>query len=158
MICKRSVVTGAILLLVVGSVGLAFSQDAAATAPADTAAGAAPANVTATTPETQWIWGEVVSIDAGVKTVTIKYPDYETDQEKNMVVAAGDATTYESVKSFDEIKVGDTLSIDYTSSADGKVMAKNISVEKPEAAKPAEAAVPPTEPAEATTGNTTAAQ
>ena len=158
MNCKRSVVTGTILLLVAGSIGLAFSQDAVpAAAPADTAASAAPANATATTPETQWIWGEVVSVDTGTRAITIKYPDYETDQEKNMVVAIGDATTYESVKSFDEIKVGDTLSIDYSSSADGRVMAKNISVEKPEAAKPAEVAAPSTEAA-ADAGNATAAQ
>lgn len=160
---KRSVVTGVIVLLVAGSIAVAFSQDApAAAAPADTAASVVPANTTATTPETQWIWGEVVSVDTGTRAITIKYPDYETDQEKSMVVGVGDATTYESVKSIDEIKVGDTLSIDYASLADGKVMAKNISVEKPEAVKPAEAAASSNEAAtptaDAAVSNTTAAQ
>ena len=36
-------------------------------------------------------------------------------------------------KSIDEIKVGDSVSIDYTVSADGKNLALNISLEKPEA-------------------------
>jgi len=79
-------------------------------------------------PEVQWLWGEVVSVDTNAKQMTVKYLDYETDTEKEMNIKADDKTTYENVKSLDEIKVQDTLSIDYIV-ADGKNIAKNISVE-----------------------------
>ena len=82
--------------------------------------------------ETQWIWGEVVSLDAQMNEVTIKYLDYETDQDKQMVVAVDDKTTYENVKSLVELKPNDTLSIDYEVTAEGKNLAKNIGLEKME--------------------------
>ncbi|MFA5275432.1 MAG: hypothetical protein WC417_00870 [Candidatus Omnitrophota bacterium] len=82
--------------------------------------------------ETQWVWGEVVSVDSAVKSLTVKYLDYETDQEKDMVIGTDEKTTYENIKSLDEIKPKDTLSIDYTAGAEGKNTAKNISLEKPE--------------------------
>ena len=87
-----------------------------------------------TEPETLWIWGEVVTVDPAVKTITIKYLDYETDQEKNMVIGIDEKTTYENIKSIDEIKPKDTLSIDYIAGTDSKNTAKNISLEKPESA------------------------
>ena len=86
-------------------------------------------------PETQWIWGEVVSIDPATKNILVKYLDYETDTEKEININADDKTTYENVKSVDEIKPQDTLSIDYIISLDGRNTAKNISVEKPEGAQ-----------------------
>jgi hypothetical protein len=49
-----------------------------------------------------------------------------------MTINVDDKTTYESIKSLDEIRPRDTLSIDYVVSADGKTIARNISVEKPE--------------------------
>ncbi len=39
----------------------------------------------------------------------------------------------ENIKSFDELKLNDTVSIDYIVSPDGKNIAKYISTEKPEA-------------------------
>ncbi len=86
---------------------------------------------TKTEPETQWVWGEVVTVDLANKTVFVKYLDYESDQEKEMAITVGDNTTFENVKSIDELKPKDTVSIDYVSQ-DGKNVAKNISVEKPE--------------------------
>jgi hypothetical protein len=79
-----------------------------------------------------WLWGEVSSLDTQNKTLLVKYFDYETDQEKEMVVATDSKTIYENIKSFDEIKPQDTVSIDYIVSPEGKGIAKNISVEKPE--------------------------
>jgi len=81
--------------------------------------------------EIQWVWGEVVSVDPAAKSLTLKYLDYETDQEKEVTIGANEKTTFENVKTIDEIKAKDTLSIDYTV-ADGKNTAKNISLEKPE--------------------------
>lgn len=83
--------------------------------------------------DTQWTWGEVVNLDNASKTVTLKYLDYETDQEKDIVLVVDEKTTFENIKSFDEIKVKDTLSIDYIIGSDGKNMAKNIGLESPDA-------------------------
>jgi len=82
--------------------------------------------------DTQWIWGDVVSVDAAAKKILVKYLDYETDTEKEINIIVDDKTTYENVKSVDEIKPLDTLSIDYMISPDGRNIAKNISVERPE--------------------------
>ncbi|OGX14815.1 MAG: hypothetical protein A2166_05890 [Omnitrophica WOR_2 bacterium RBG_13_41_10] len=82
--------------------------------------------------ETQWVWGEVVSVDAAAKTIKVKYFDYDSDTEKEINVAIDEKTIYENVKSIDEIKPKDTLSMDYIIGPEGNVIAKNISVEKTE--------------------------
>jgi hypothetical protein len=96
------------------------------------------ANVTSVSPSqptndlnTQWAWGEVVNADAQNKTITIKYLDYEADQEKELSLVVDDSTTFDNVKSFEEIKPKDNLSIDYVTT-EGKNIAKSISLEKPE--------------------------
>ena len=81
----------------------------------------------------QWVWGDVVSVDTQNKALKVKYLDYETDQDKELTVRMDDQTTFENVQSPDEIKVGDVVSVDYAVDVSGASMAKNISVEKPEA-------------------------
>lgn len=81
-------------------------------------------------PDTQWLWGEVTNVDLSNKAISIKYLDYETDLEKELIVSYDDKTTYENIKSADEIKQKDTLSIDYALGPDGRNIAKNISLEK----------------------------
>lgn len=88
--------------------------------------------------DTQWAWGEVVNLDSAGKIITLKYLDYETDQEKDMLLAVDDKTTFENIKDFAEIKIKDTLSIDYVVLPDGKNIAKNIGLESPDSS----AAVP----------------
>lgn len=83
-------------------------------------------------PQIQWLWGEVVTLDAENKAISVKYLDYETDQEKEITINVDDKTTYENIKSIDEIKPKDSVSIDFIADADGKNIAKNISLEKPE--------------------------
>jgi hypothetical protein len=92
--------------------------------------------------DTQWAWGEVTNLDSASKTITLKYLDYETDQEKNIAIVVDDKTTFENVKGLDEVKVKDTLSIDYIVGPDGKNIARNIGLESPDspAAVPAQAA------------------
>lgn len=85
-----------------------------------------------TEPETLWLWGEVVSVDTQNKTLAVKYLDFETDQEKEMSVNVDEKTIYENIKTLDEIKPKDNVSIDYIISPDGKNIAKNIVVEKSE--------------------------
>ncbi|MDD5155178.1 MAG: hypothetical protein PHF11_01670 [Candidatus Omnitrophica bacterium] len=126
--------TGLILVVMIFSafvsVNSVFSQDEAA--PAANPA-AAPQ---AATQEPQWVWAEVVSIDSANHQMNVKYLDYEADTEKEMIIAADDNTTYENLNSFSEIKPQDTVSVDYIVTADGKNIAKNINVEKPEGMQP----------------------
>lgn len=83
--------------------------------------------------ETQWIYGDVINLDPENKTILVKTLDYETDQEKEISIATDEKTAFENIKSLDEIKPNDTVSVDYIVTADGKNLAKNLSLEKPEA-------------------------
>lgn len=80
--------------------------------------------------EIQWLWGEVVSVDAQYKKLAVKYLDYETDTDKEISISVARDTTFENIKSIAEIKVQDNISIDYIPAADGSGIAKNISVER----------------------------
>ena len=83
-------------------------------------------------PDVQWLWGEVVSVDAAKAEVTVRYLDYESEEEKQVVVVVDDKTAFENVASLAQIKVADTVSVDYVVEKGGKNLAKNISVERPE--------------------------
>lgn len=84
---------------------------------------------------TQWLWGEVASVDLLNKSLVVKYLDYETDSDKEAIIAVDDKTVYENIKAIDELRARDTVSIDYTAGPGGNNIAKNISVEKAEAIK-----------------------
>ncbi|MCM8789879.1 MAG: hypothetical protein NC916_02525 [Candidatus Omnitrophica bacterium] len=92
--------------------------------------------------QTQWVWGEVVSVDTVAKTIAVKYLDYETDQEKEIILETSPDATYENVSSFEEIMAKDLVSVDYIVSPEGKNIARNISVEKQEFAPAVEEAMP----------------
>ena len=83
--------------------------------------------------DTQWVWGEVISVDTQNKTLMLKYLDYDMDEEKELLITTDNLTGYENVKSLEEIQAKDSISIDYISSA-GKNTARSISLEKAEAA------------------------
>lgn len=95
--------------------------------------------------EVQWVWGEIVSVDTQNKTILLKYLDYETETEKEMSFNVDDKTTYENIKNIDELKPKDTVSIDYVISSDGKNIAKNVSVERPESQEIPEGEIKPEE-------------
>lgn len=82
--------------------------------------------------EMQWVWAEIISVDTQNKKILLKYLDYDTDTEEEISIGVDDKTTYENVKSIDELKPQDTISVDYIVTAEGKNIARNISVEKPE--------------------------
>ena len=82
--------------------------------------------------EVLWLWGPVVSVDSQNNQVMVKYFDYENDQEKEMTLTIDEKTSFENVRSLGDIKINDALSIDYIASVDGKNIARNLSVEKPE--------------------------
>ncbi len=133
---KMSLVLGIIFSFLLITTGIVFSEEQTQQNPStQPTQPTQPTQEIPSEPETQWIWGEVVSIDAATKNILVKYLDYETDTEKEININADDKTTYENVKSVDEIKPQDTLSIDYIISLDGRNTAKNISVEKPEGAQ-----------------------
>jgi hypothetical protein len=123
------------VILIVASVvlfsGLTFLS-AEENAPAETTQGTEDSQV-------QWIWGEVVSVDAASSSLVVKYLDYESEQEteKQITFATDSNTLFENVVNLPEIKAGDTVSVDYVTSAEGKNTAKTISVEKPESEQPA---------------------
>jgi hypothetical protein len=121
---KIILVLGLGVSLILTNAILAFSQEQTASEPAVSEA--------RTESETQWLWGEVVSVDILKNELVVKYLDYETDQEKEMTIAIDSKTTYENVKSAGDIKQLDTVSIDYIVSPEGKNLAKKISIEKPE--------------------------
>jgi len=87
---------------------------------------------TPATPETQWVWGEVISVDTSKSQLNVKYLDYENDTEKEITITANDKTVFENVSSLEQLKAKDTVSVDYLVSADGVNLAKSISMEKPE--------------------------
>lgn len=96
-------------------------------------------------PEVQWLWGEVVSVDANNNEVAVKYLDYENDTEKEIAIAVDEKTIYENIESISEIKPKDNVSVDYIVSENGKNIAKNIIVEKPESQQTTEGEVKPEE-------------
>ena len=124
---KITLFLGIIFSFILSSAGLSFCRGEPLQNP--------PAQEALAEPEPQWIWGDATSVDAVGKKIAVRYLDYESDTEKDINIEVNDKTTYENVKSIDEIKPQDTLSVDYAVTPDGKNIAKNISVERPESAQ-----------------------
>jgi hypothetical protein len=81
---------------------------------------------------TEWLYGEINSVDIPAKSLTLTYLDYDTDIEKQVIVYVDAKTIFENVKSLEEIKPQDMVSVDYIIGTDGKSHAVTVSVEKPE--------------------------
>ena len=117
----------AVAVMLAAGTPLVFSQDAAIkTQPSDNV----PMGLE---PDMPWVWAEVVVVDRANNTMTIKYLDYETDTEKEMVMGVDGQTAFDNAKSLDDVKPQDTVSIDYVVDADGRNTARNVNVERPEA-------------------------
>jgi len=86
-----------------------------------------------------WVWGEVKNVDYISSKFNILYMDYQTDDEKELVLTVNQDTKLEGINDFNSLKAGDTVGIDYFSDADNNI-AKNISVEKLE--EPSEVSSP----------------
>lgn len=130
---RTALVLGMAFSLILISAGLIFSQEAATEPPAE------PVTVEGTAipeaqdaPDIQWLWGEAVSVSTENKEILVKYLDYETDQEKEISISVDEDTAYENIDSIEGIKPQDNLSVDYIASSEGKNIAKNISLDKPE--------------------------
>lgn len=82
--------------------------------------------------EVSWLWGEVKAVDPAASSLTVMYMDYQTDEEKEMVLTVDARTQFEAINGLSGIKVGDTASIDYAVEG-GRNVARNISIETIEA-------------------------
>ncbi len=89
---------------------------------------------------TQWVWGEVISVDPVKKQITVKYLDYETYDEAVMALDTNDSTVFDNVAGINEIKPQDYVTIDYRKLDSSNlsmlivVEKKDIDVDKKEAA------------------------
>lgn len=127
---KGILILGITAFLIFAGTKAVFSQGQAVEANTVVESGTVPQDKE---PEIQWIYGDVINLDPQNKTIMVKTLDYETDQEKEIAIATDEKTTFENIKSLDEIKPNDTVSVDYVVMADGKNFAKNISLETAEA-------------------------
>lgn len=127
---KKAVVLWGVAIIILGTTQIVFAEDAPSIDQTTITSSQQPDLAKET--DMQWAWGEVTNLDNQANTVTLKFLDYETDQEKELVLAVDEKTTFENIKDFSELKLKDTLSIDYVIEADNKNIAKNISFEKPD--------------------------
>ena len=133
---KVMVVASLVSVLLIGAYAPSMAQTAQPPAAEQPEAVAAPADVL-------WVWGEIVSIDAAAKKITVKYLDYDTDMEKEIVISVDDKTKFEGASAIGDLKPQDTVSIDYAE-AGGVNLASAITVEHLEdlAEEPKEELVP----------------
>jgi hypothetical protein len=115
----KSFLCGAMVLFI--GIGLVLAQDDG---------GAEAVNQELKDSDMQWVWGEVANIDIINNVIILKYLDYEDNQDKEISIGVDSGTVYENIKSLDEIKPQDFLSIDYVIAQDGKNVAKNIGLDK----------------------------
>ncbi|PIZ84812.1 MAG: hypothetical protein COX96_01845, partial [Candidatus Omnitrophica bacterium CG_4_10_14_0_2_um_filter_44_9] len=78
---------------------------------------------------TEWVWGEVVSVDAANKQIVIKHLDYDTYEEVQTILKVGDKTLFENVAALGDIKAGNHLTADFKI-VEGSNVADLIVVEK----------------------------
>ena len=116
--------------MVIAFTALSFAQQEQS--PQQPAAASVEAPAPAKPAQTEWIYGEVNTVDIAAKTMVLTYLDYDTDIEKQATVYADSKTIFENVKSLGEIKPQDMVSIDYVIGADSRNLAITVSVEKPE--------------------------
>jgi hypothetical protein len=107
--------------------GYSFALNGNQEQPAETVTG--PVDQSA---DTQWVWGEVIAVDAAKNEFMVKYLDYETDQEKELTLSVDGKTAFENVRSLAEMKAQSQAGIDYIVSSEGKNIARNVSVENME--------------------------
>lgn len=129
---KKIVILSGLTIVMMTTAQIVFAEEAAVTPEDYTVVTSNQQDALQKESDIQWAWGEVTNLDNQAKTVTLKYLDYETDQEKELVLVVDEKTTLENIQDFNELKLKDTLSIDYVVEADNKNIAKNISLEKPE--------------------------
>lgn len=94
--------------------------------------------------KTEWVWGEVVSVDSANKQIVIKHLDYESYEEVQTTLIINEKTLFENVTDLTEIKAGDHITVDYNIE-DKNNIADLVVVEKTEAAPQGSAKEKPAE-------------
>lgn len=112
-----------ILLCLMAYSGLSFAQEEVIPDPGEDAQGDIVVS------QIQWLWGEVVSVEPEAGRMLVRFTDYDTSSEREIAVLGDADTKYEGVKSMYEIKPSDTVNIDYIITADGRNIARDVSVE-----------------------------
>ena len=90
-------------------------------------------SVKAANPEEISIYGEIKSVNVAANSITVKYYDYDSDNEKSVEITADNNTKMEGVPAISDIKQGNWADINYTV-VNGKNVAKSVVVEKDDAA------------------------
>lgn len=86
------------------------------------------------------VYGEIQSSDTrGAGSLTVQYYDYDTDEEKTIVITLDTGTKIENVQSIADIKKGDWADITYSADGAGNI-AKSVIVEREEDITPADSA------------------
>ncbi|MBI5874066.1 MAG: hypothetical protein HZB36_08050 [Candidatus Omnitrophica bacterium] len=70
---------------------------------------------------TEWVWGEVVSVDKDNRQLTVKHLDYDTYDEIQTVLTLDDKTLLENVSDLGEVQPGDHVTVDYRSEAGSNI-------------------------------------
>ena len=99
----------------------------------ETAAPAQTESVKAANPEEISIYGEIKSVNIATNSITVKYYDYDSDNEKSVEITADNTTKIEGVSTINDIKKESWADINYTV-VNGKNIAKSIVVEKEDVA------------------------
>ena len=95
----------------------------------ETAAPVQTESVKAANPEEISIYGEIKSVNIATNSITVKYYDYDSDNEKSVEITADNTTKIEGVSTMNDIKQESWSDINYTV-VNGKNIAKSIIVEK----------------------------
>jgi len=83
---------------------------------------------------TEWVWGEVVSVDTVNKQLVLKHLDYDTYEEVQTTLKMDNKTLLENVSELGDIQSGDHVTVDYVIQ-NGDNIAGLVVVEKKEAQK-----------------------
>ena len=94
--------------------------------------------------KTEWVWGEVVSVDPANKQIVIKHLDYESYEEVQTTLIINEKTLFENVTDLTGIKAGDHITVDYNIEGKNNI-ADLVVVEKGEAAPQGSAKEKPAE-------------
>lgn len=83
------------------------------------------------------IYGEVQSVNAAAASMSVQYYDYDSDSEKTIEIAVDKDTKIENAATIGDVNKGDWVDVAYVP-AEGRNLAKTISVEKEDVIEPAE--------------------
>ena len=122
---RISLITMALIFMALVVTGISFAEDADIVH-----GGAYPQEKNEF--QMQWAWGEVTAVDPASGTLAVKYFDYDAGQDKELNVTVDEKTSYENISKIDDLKPGQNVSVDYSVLAEGKNIARNISLEKVE--------------------------